>query len=58
MEPSNKEITEALKQVQELRAEDVPTLPSTIKREKNINLFLKAETLEDFTNLRKARDAF
>ncbi|MER1953951.1 MAG: hydroxyacylglutathione hydrolase [Desemzia incerta] len=58
MEPSNTEIAEALNQVQELRAEDVPTLPSTIKQEKKINLFLKAETLEDFTTLRKARDAF
>lgn len=58
MEPSNDEIAEALNQVQELRAEDVPTLPSTIKREKKINLFLKAETLEEFTTLRKSRDVF
>lgn len=58
MDPSNKEVTEALEQVQFLRAKDRPTLPTTIGREKKINLFLQAETLEEFTTLRKARDQF
>ncbi|MEG0444202.1 MAG: hydroxyacylglutathione hydrolase C-terminal domain-containing protein, partial [Carnobacterium sp.] len=35
-----------------------PTLPSTIGREKKINLFLQAESLEAFVELRKARDDF
>ena len=58
VEPSNEEIIEALNQVQQMREKDIPTLPSTIEREKKINLFLKAETLEDFTTFRKARDEF
>ena len=58
IEPSNKVISDALDQVNELRAHDLPTLPSTIGREKNINLFLRAKTLEDFIELRKARDNF
>jgi len=41
-----------------LRAEDQPTLPSTIGKEKEINLFLQAKTLEDFIELRQARDRF
>ena len=58
IEPSNKVLSDALNQVNKLREEDRPTLPTTIGKEKAINLFLQAETLEAFTELRKARDAF
>lgn len=58
IEPSNKAISEALDHVNQLRAKEVPTLPSTIGREKEINLFVQAETLESFVALRKARDKF
>ncbi|WP_313468319.1 hydroxyacylglutathione hydrolase [Carnobacterium sp.] len=58
VQPSNKAISEALDQVNDLRAKEEPTLPSTIGREKKINLFLQAETSEDFVALRKARDDF
>ncbi|WP_373737568.1 hydroxyacylglutathione hydrolase C-terminal domain-containing protein [Jeotgalibaca porci] len=36
----------------------MPTLPSTIGKEKQINLFLRAESLEEFIELRQARDKF
>lgn len=58
VQPSNEVISEALDHVNHLRAQGVPTLPSTIGREKEINLFIQAETLEDFIDLRKARDEF
>lgn len=58
VQPSNKAVSEALNQVNDLRAKEEPTLPSTIGREKKINLFLQAETVEDFVALRKARDDF
>lgn len=58
MRPENDKISEALKEVRELRAKGEPTLPSTISREKEINLFLQAATLEDFIELRNARDEF
>ncbi|OJF97156.1 hydroxyacylglutathione hydrolase [Alkalibacterium sp. 20] len=58
LQPNNEVIVEALEQVNQMRAEGHPTLPSTIGKEKSINLFLQAETLEDFIHLRKARDNF
>ncbi|WP_028273372.1 hydroxyacylglutathione hydrolase [Atopococcus tabaci] len=58
VQPSNEKVFEALTRVEELRKQDVPTLPSNIGREKEINLFLRAETLEEFIQLRQARDDF
>lgn len=58
VQPSNEAIAEALATADELRAQNLPTLPSTIGKEKDINLFLQAETLEEFTELRKGRDDF
>lgn len=58
VQPDNQVIKEALDQIIPLREENKPTLPSTIGREKEINLFLRAETLDAFIELRKARDNF
>ncbi|WP_301107208.1 hydroxyacylglutathione hydrolase [Sporosarcina sp.] len=58
MHPENKKISHSLEEVRELRAKGQPTLPTTIGMEKEINLFLQAETLEDFIELRNARDDF
>ncbi|MBF0784511.1 hydroxyacylglutathione hydrolase [Muribacter muris] len=41
-----------------LRAQNRPTLPTTIGVEKQINPFLKAQTLAEFTRLRKQKDNF
>ena len=56
--PNNKKVSKALEEVRELRAKGEPTLPTTIGREKEINLFLQVETLEEFIELRNARDNF
>ena len=58
IEPANKNISHVLDQVTNLRAHDRPSLPSTIGKEKNINLFLQADKLQDFIALRNARDNF
>lgn len=58
IEPENQAISDALDEVKRLRKEERPTLPSTIGREKDINLFLQAEMLEAFKELRQARDDF
>lgn len=58
VQPSNAVIAEALEQVQELRAQGKPTLPSTIGKEKDINLFLRADSLDGFIELRQGRDNF
>ncbi|ARK24320.1 hydroxyacylglutathione hydrolase [Sporosarcina sp. P37] len=57
-QPDNEKISNALKKVRDLREKGEPTLPTTISREKEINLFLRAEKLEDFIELRNARDDF
>lgn len=57
-EPSNPLISKALNEVSDLRVKGLSTLPSSIGREKEINLFMQAESLEDFIKLRKARDRF
>lgn len=58
MQPANEKVSNVLKEVRELRAKGEPTLPTTIGREKEINLFLQAENLEDFIKLRNSRDDF
>ena len=58
IQPSNTAVSEALNQVNEMRAKGKPTLPTTIGKEKKINLFLQAEKMEDFKELRDARDKF
>lgn len=44
--------------VEQQRAENKPSLPTTLKMEREINPFLQAKTLEEFTALRKAKDNF
>ncbi|BAM48452.1 hydroxyacylglutathione hydrolase [Amphibacillus xylanus] len=58
IEPANQHVLVALDEVRALRKTGKPTLPSTIGREKKINLLLQAETLEQFIKLRQARDDF
>lgn len=57
-EPSNETISQALDRVDQLRADGKPTLPSTIREERKINLFLQAKTLDEFITLRQRRDRF
>ncbi len=57
-QPDNAEISNALKVAENLRAKGEPTLPSTIGKEKVINLFLQAQTLDEFVALRKTKDQF
>ncbi|UJF15997.1 hydroxyacylglutathione hydrolase [Jeotgalibaca sp. MA1X17-3] len=58
IEPSDPFISKALTEVDELRKKGKSTLPTTIGKEKKINLFLQADDLEGFVKLRKARDVF
>lgn len=58
VEPENQVIGEALEEVRKKRKKDQSTLPSTIGREHEINLFLRADTVGEFTRLRKLRDNF
>lgn len=58
IEPNNQVIADALEEVKDLLGENKPSLPSTIGREKEINLFMQAENLDKFIELRKERDEF
>jgi hydroxyacylglutathione hydrolase len=58
IKPTDNVIADALDEVNRLRSEEVSTLPTTIGKEKEINLFMQAETVEEFTELRNARDEF
>src|SRR5699024_12234958 len=58
IKPSDQVISRALDDVNELRKKDLPTLPSTIGREKKINLLMQAKTLDEFIGLREMRDNF
>lgn len=56
--PENKVISEALAQVEILNDANHPTYPSTIGREKIINIFMQAEDVTTFKALRDQRDQF
>lgn len=58
IEEDNYIIKDELAVVREFRRLDKPTLPTTIGREKDINLFMQAKSLEEFIELRQARDNF
>ena len=57
-EGGNSAIEQALEETIQLRQEHKPTLPTTMAKERTINLFLQAENLESFIRLRQARDQF
>lgn len=58
MEPDNLVLQSALQLVEQLRSDNLKTLPSTIGLERDINLLMMAPNLESFIELRKARDNF
>ncbi|MDD9911850.1 MAG: hydroxyacylglutathione hydrolase [Alphaproteobacteria bacterium] len=58
VKPENTAINQRLEDVRKLRRQGVSTVPLTLAEELATNIFLQAETLEDFTALRKAKDVF
>ncbi len=53
VEPGNPKLAERLKKVRSLRAQGLPTVPSTIAEEKETNPFLRCESREIQENLKK-----
>ena len=58
IEPDNEAIKARLQEVIKLRAQNLPTLPSTIAIELATNPFLRAPTLERFVEIRSKKDNF
>jgi hydroxyacylglutathione hydrolase len=56
VEPDNAAIAARLAIAEKLRAEGKPTLPSTMKEERETNVFLRAGTAERFAEIRKRKD--
>jgi hydroxyacylglutathione hydrolase len=54
--PDNPDIVEQLRQCQEIRSQGRATLPSTIKRERATNPFVRAPDVESFAELRGLKD--
>ena len=57
-EPENEDIAARLVAVELLRARAEPTVPTTIGQERATNPFMRAKSVEEFTQRRAAKDAF
>ena len=57
VEPNNPAIAERVREVERLRADDRPTLPTTVAQEKATNVFLRAPDADALGRLRTAKDA-
>ena len=55
--PENQKISQRLNEIREKRQANLATVPSTIREEKETNLFLQAKTENEFTALRRQKDA-
>jgi hydroxyacylglutathione hydrolase len=58
IEPDNAEIKQRITQVEQLLAQNLPSLPSTIGLELATNPFLRVATLEKFAQIRSLKDNF
>lgn len=58
VDPDNEALKIRISEVTALRAKGLPTLPVTLGQELACNPFLRANTLEEFTALRRAKDQF
>jgi hydroxyacylglutathione hydrolase len=56
--PDDGEVGRRLAEIERLRAEGLPTLPTTIGEERASNLFLRAAGASEFARLRSAKDSF
>lgn len=56
--PDNDDIRAALRNAKDLRRQNIPTVPSTIKAEKQTNPFLLAQSADEFAMLRHSKDNF
>jgi len=58
IEPDNQAIQDALTAARAALAQGHPTVPSTIGKEKETNLFMRASSVEEFARLRQRKDRF
>ena len=58
VEPENKDLQTYMSEVRERRAADLPTVPTTIAREKSANPFVRAASADILGEIRTAKDNF
>ncbi|GLT01544.1 hydroxyacylglutathione hydrolase [Sphingobium jiangsuense] len=58
MEPDNEDIARRMDEVQALREQGVPTVPTTIAQERATNPFMRADSAAELARLRAAKDTF
>ena len=58
VEPGNEALAERMRDVERARAAGQVTLPTTIAAERATNPFLRARTVGEFADLRRAKDSF
>lgn len=58
VEPENADIQQRILQVEQLRSQNLPSLPSNIEIELATNPFLRVATLEKFIKIRSLKDNF
>lgn len=56
--PNDAAVKNRLTEIQYLRQQGLPTVPSTIGQEKASNLFLRASTVDSFRDIRRSKDSF
>jgi len=56
--PDNTELKTRIKQAEQQRAQNQPTIPTTLAQEKATNPFLQAKTAKEFAQLRSLKDKF
>jgi hydroxyacylglutathione hydrolase len=57
-EPGNSDIAARMAEVEALRAQGLPTIPTSIARERATNPFMRAATVEELAERRAAKDMF
>ncbi len=57
-EPDNQALAERMMQVDTMRAQGLPTVPTTIELERATNPFMRAESVEQLAERRAAKDSF
>lgn len=58
VDPGNADLIERMNKVRELRADGLPTVPSTLSEEKTTNPFLLAKDVKSFADVRAKKDQF
>ena len=57
-DPQNLNLQNKISKIKEKLSNNIPTIPSTLKDEKECNIFLRAKNVNSFSKLRDLKDNF